>query len=298
MLMTRGSSLYFFASSADRSACEVSVPWSAAFPMSCSRAARLTRLDVQLELRRQESRQRGHLLGVGQLVLGVAVAVLEPPDHPDQLGMHPRDPQLEAGLLARLADVLLDFLGDLLDRLLDPGRVDAAVLDQALDGHPRDLPPDGIEPGEDDRLGRVVHDDVDPGRLLQRPDVPAFPTDDPALHVVAGQIHHRHRRLGDVLGGNPADGAPDDLLGALFAGLVGRVLDALDPRGGVQLRLLLQRLHQLGLGLLRGQTGHHFQLPLGLGDQLATSAPPAWSPPGPGRGAPVPGRPARARAGP
>ena len=48
----------------------------------------------------------------------------------------------------------------------------------------------------------------------------------------------------------------------------GDVLDALDHRGGVQLCLLLQRLHQLGLGLLRRQAGHHFQFPLRLGDHL------------------------------
>ena len=228
----------------------------------------LDRLDVQLQLRRQEAGQRCHLLGVGKLILGVAVPELQPADHPHQLGMKPGDPQLKAGLLPRLPNVLLDLLRDLLHRLLDPGRMDPPVLDQTLDGHPGDLPPDRIEPGEDDGLGGVVHDDVDPRRLLQGADVPALPPDDTTLHVVAGEIHHRDGRLGHVLGGNPADRPPDDLLRAILPCLGGCIFDALDVRGGVEFRLLLQRPQELILGLLGREARQLLQLPPGLTHQL------------------------------
>ena len=109
--------------------------------------------------------------------------------------------------LAFLADLLLELGLDVLDDLLDAGRVDAAVQDEPLDGQAGDLAADGVEARQDDRLGRVVDDDVDAGGHLQGPDVAALAADDPALHVVAGQVDDRDRRLDDVLGGRALDGA-------------------------------------------------------------------------------------------
>ncbi len=68
------------------------------------------------------------------------------------------------------------------------------------------LPADGVEARQDDRLGRVVDDDIDARGHLQSPDVAALAADDPALHVVGGQVDDGHRRLDDVLGGGPLDG--------------------------------------------------------------------------------------------
>ena len=68
--------------------------------------------------------------------------------------------------------------------LLDPRRVDAPVLQQLLERHARDLAAHAVEAGEDDRVGRVVDDEVDAGEVLQRADVAALAADDAALHVV------------------------------------------------------------------------------------------------------------------
>src|ERR1051326_2687005 len=48
-----------------------------------------------------------------------------------------------------LLDLLVELRLDLLDHLLDARRVDAAVGDEPLQGHPRHLAAEGVEAGED-----------------------------------------------------------------------------------------------------------------------------------------------------
>ena len=52
----------------------------------------------------------------------------------------------------------------------------------------RDLAADAVERREDDRVRRVVDDEVDAGQMLERADVAALAADDPALHVVGGEL--------------------------------------------------------------------------------------------------------------
>ena len=52
-------------------------------------------------------------------------------------------------------------------------------------------------------MGRVVHDHVDAGQVLERTDVAALAADDPPLHVVARELDDRDRGLGRVAGGDP-----------------------------------------------------------------------------------------------
>ena len=54
----------------------------------------------------------------------------------------------------------------------------------------RDLAADRVEAGQQHRLGGVVDDQVDAGHRLERADVAALAADDPALHLVAGQVQH------------------------------------------------------------------------------------------------------------
>ena len=56
--------------------------------------------------------------------------------------------------------------------------------EQLLERQPGDLAAHAVEAREDDRAGRVVDDEVDPGELLQGADVASLAADDPALHVV------------------------------------------------------------------------------------------------------------------
>ena len=106
--------------------------------------------------------------------------------------------ELEGRGLAFLADRLLHLRLDLLDDLLDARRMDAAVGDQPLDRLARDLAAERIEAREDDRAGRVVDDQLDAGRLLERADVAPLAADDPPLHVVAREIDDRDGGLDRV----------------------------------------------------------------------------------------------------
>ena len=148
-------------------------------------------LHRQAQLGRHGAGQEADLDRVLQQVLRVARAELELADQAHQLGVQPRQAQIEGRLLARLLALLLDLRGGLLDHLLDARRVDAPVGDEAGERQPRDLAPHRVEAGDDHRLGRVVDDEVDAGGRLERADVAPLAADDAALHVVGGQRHRR-----------------------------------------------------------------------------------------------------------
>src|ERR1043165_5244633 len=105
------------------------------------------------------------------------------------------DAEGERGGLAFLEQLLIDLLPHLLDELLDAGGVNAAVLHEALERDARDLAADRVEAGEDDRLGRVVDDEVDAGGQLERANVAPLAADDAALPVLARPADAGHRRL-------------------------------------------------------------------------------------------------------
>ena len=154
-------------------------------------------------------------------VLAVAGAVLEPAEQLDDLGGQPGHAGLVGGLLAGLADDEVDLGAGLGDDLLDAAGVDAAVGDELGDGDPGDLAAHRVEAAQDDRLGRVVDDQVDAGRLLERPDVAALAADDPALHLVRRQVDDADRVLGRVVGGDALHRGQDDVAG-LVLGLLAR----------------------------------------------------------------------------
>ena len=185
---------------------------------------------------------------------------MQPAEQVLQLGVDAGDADLEAGHLAQLADAVLDLGLHLGHHLLDAGGVDAAVGHQALQGEPRDLAAHRIEAREDHGLGRVVDDDVHAGDDLEGADVAALAPDDAALHVVAGQVHHRDRDLGDVVGGEALDGEPDDLarlaLGVALRGLA----DLGHAAGGLGLGLVLDVGHEAGARLLGAHAGDALEL--------------------------------------
>ena len=88
--------------------------------------------------------------------------------------------------------------------------MDAAVLDELRERQLRHLASDAVERGEDDRLRRVVDDEVDARQVLQRADVAALAADDTALHVVGRELDHRDRRLRRMAGGDALEGVGDE----------------------------------------------------------------------------------------
>ena len=128
-------------------------------------------------------------------VLPVARAVVEPAEDLHELLVELAAVRLEHGLLADLANVVVDLRLRLVVHLLDPSGMDAAVLDQLQKRQLGDLAADPVERGEHDRLRSVVDDEVDAGEVLERADVAALTADDSAFHVVGRQLDERRRRL-------------------------------------------------------------------------------------------------------
>ena len=135
-----------------------------------------------------------------------------------------------------------------------------------------DLAAHRVEAGEDDRLGRVVDDDVHAGDDLEGADVAALAADDAPLHVVAGQVHDRDRRLGDVVGGVALDREADDLAGLALGVALGGLADLGDAAGGLGLGLVLDVGHQAGARLVRAHPGDALELHGLLADQLVELA--------------------------
>ena len=195
-------------------------------------------LGRRAELVRHHRGQVRALDRVREHVLAVRGAVLQPAERRHQIGVERLDLGVEARLLAALGDVGLELGLRLVVGLLDPRRVDAAVLEQLLERHPGDLAAHAVEAGEDHRVRRVVDDEVDAGQVLERADVAALAADDAALHVVGRELHDRDGRLGGVAGGEALHHDGEDVAHAPV---------------GVALGLLLDLAHDLARG--RGGSG-------------------------------------------
>ncbi len=121
-------------------------------------------------------------------------------------------------------------------------------------------------------MRRVVDDEVDPGQVLERPDVAAFTADDPPLQVVGRELDDGDRRLGRVAGGDPLQRvrdqrsrAPPRITARLFLHLPDLACELVPDE-------ILRALEDLLARLLRGQTGDLLQrsqrLPMGLAQLL------------------------------
>ena len=223
-------------------------------------AAALGQGDVRAQLGCHDAGQMGHFDGVLEHVLAVGGAELQAAQQLDQLGVQAVDVGIEGGLFALLPDALLHLAAGFFHHLFDAARLDAAVQDQLFQGHPGNLAADGVETGEDDRLRRVVDDQVNAGHGLQRADVAALAADDAALHFLVGQGHHGHGGLGHVVCGHPLDGGGHDLPGPLFALLTGVVFDIPHHDGGFVLHVLFYAVEQHLLGVVDGEAGDLLQL--------------------------------------
>ena len=121
-----------------------------------------------------------------------------------------------------------------------------------VSGEAGDLAADRVEARQHDRLGRVVDDQVDAGRLLEGADVAALAADDPALHLVARQVDDRDGVLGGVVRGDALHRGHDDLARLLLGLLAGPALDRAGELDRVVLGLLADGLEEDALRVLGG----------------------------------------------
>ena len=99
--------------------------------------------------------------------------------------------------------------------------MDTSVGYELVQGQAGDFAAHGIEPAQDDRFGRVVHDDFDACGSFQRPDVATFAADDAAFDFVAFDVEHRNGVFDGRFGRHTLDRSHDDSLGLLRGGHFG-----------------------------------------------------------------------------
>ncbi len=168
-----------------------------------------------------------------QHILPVAGTVAQLAQQTDQLMVKAVHADFQRCSLAFLLDDRLHFLFGLLDHFLDSGRMNAPVHNELLQRNPGDLTANRIEAGDDNRLRRVINDEIHSGHGLQRADVPTLAADDPPLHLIAGQLDHGNRSLRHMIGCASLNGADHVLSGPFLRFLLGFCLDLLDHHGRV-----------------------------------------------------------------
>src|SRR6266581_7219719 len=110
-------------------------------------------------------------------------------------------PQIKRSLVSGLLDGQFDLLLGLCHNLLDPSRMNTAVSNKLLQGDLGYLAAHRIKPGEDNRLGGIVDNQVDAGSRFQRPDVAPFTADDASFHLIRRESHYRYGPFRDILAG-------------------------------------------------------------------------------------------------
>jgi hypothetical protein len=219
----------------------------------------LRRLHAGLELRCHDPSEVHDLERVLQDVLPVARAVPQPPEDLHELLVELAAVRLEHGLLAGLAHMLFQLRLRVVVHLLDPRGMDAPVLDELVERHARNFPPERIERREHDGMRRVVDDEVDAGEMLEAADVPPLAPDDPALEVVRRELDDRNGRLCRVARGDALEGVSDERPRpppSLGAGLL---LELAHVPSELVAHEVLRALDQLLLRLVHREPGHAFQ---------------------------------------
>src|SRR6267378_1168114 len=191
-LITWGLSLYFVSTWSESSGWLPSCSWVSALPMSCSSPMRLASLtSAPISAAIMPASQETSLECCRQF-WPYDVRNFSRPTSFTSSGCRPCTPtSKQAFSPSSLRCTSISCL-----TLLTTSSIRAGWMRQ-----PRDLAAVRIVGGDQNGLGRVVHDEVDPGVLLERADVATLAADDAALHVVGGQVDHRHRGLHRVVRG-------------------------------------------------------------------------------------------------
>ena len=172
---------------------------------------------IQAQFLGEQPGQVRHFHRMPQHVLGIAGPEVQSSQVVDQLLVQADHVRLERRLFAQPMNMTIHVFMGLLDDLLDPRRVDSAVLDQLLERQLGDLAANAVESRDDDDAGRVVDDHVDAGRFLERANVAPLAADDAALHVVVGDVDRAHRHFRRVRRRVPLNRRGEDLAGLLQA---------------------------------------------------------------------------------
>ena len=155
--------------------------------------------DVAFEFRRHEPREMRDLDGVRKNVLPVARTVAHPSEQTHELRVNAVDACLERRLFARFLDALVNFAPRLLDHLLNARGMNPPVLNEFFKRNARNLAAHGVKSREDDRLGRIVNDEIDARERFNRANISSLTPNDAPLHLIVRQGNDRDGRLRDMI---------------------------------------------------------------------------------------------------
>ncbi len=138
--------------------------------------------------------------------------------------------------------------------------MDAAVGDQLLEGQAGYLPAHPVEARQHHRRRGLVDDEVDPGEALQGADVAPVAADDPALHLVARQLHHAGCGLARLVGCEALHRDGEDSAGAAFRLQLRLLLHSLQGQRRLVASLVLDLLDEDLARLGGAEAGYPLQL--------------------------------------
>ena len=214
---------------------------------------------IQPQFGSHHARKERHLQRVVQHVLAVTGAVAQAAQQLHQLVVNAAQAHFQHGALALLLDGGLHFPAGLFHRLLNAGGMNAPVGNELLQRNAGHLPADRLKAGKGDGLWCVVNDQVHAREGFNGPDVPAFPADDPALHLVVGQGNYADGSFRHMVRRAALNGQGDDFPGGMVRLLLGLLLKLPDSHSLLVGQLVFQVVQQVFFCLVHREGRDFFQ---------------------------------------
>src|SRR5882762_3399289 len=149
--------------------------------------------------------------------------------------------------------------------------MDSAVGDELFEGETRDFAAYRIEARHNDRIRRVIDDDVNSGGELERANVPALAADDAPLHLIVWKRDGGNGGFYALFGRDPLDGQCDYLLRLALGVPLGGLANLADLVCRVGVRLILHSMHEFRLRVGSGESSQRLSSPSSLSSSCSRS---------------------------
>ena len=216
-------------------------------------------LGIQAEFGSHYGAKVGGFSGVLQEVLTVGRAIFHLTDNANQFGVQAVHAEVDGRALTRLDDFFFHLFLHLGHDFLDACGVDAAVGDELVQGEAADFAAYGVESGDNDGLGRVVHNDFNARGGFEGTDIAAFAADDAAFHLVVVDVEHGDAVFNGRFCSHALNSLYDNALGLLACGELRVVHNLVDVALGVGARFVFERFYEAVLGLFGRQATEFFE---------------------------------------
>ena len=216
--------------------------------------------EVRAQLRCQRTCEIADFKRVFEHVLPVTGAVFESSQKFDYFGVQTVYASVERGVLSRFLHLVIQLAAHFFDSFFYARGVYSAVRHKAFYGEFRHFPSYGVERGNGHHVRRVVNDKVDARAVFYGADIPAHPADEPALHLVAGQLHRGYAYFGRVVHRATLYRLSHDVARALFRFVLCALFDFTRLFARVLAHFVQKLFHKLRLCLFLGELRHFFKL--------------------------------------